>query len=111
MDPTVALRWFARLEEEIQDFMESPKKVDTTSAPLVAAGAPAAAMKLTRKHDTNHKAKLGLLQAGIYAMLQVRAVQKKKSIEEAKNCPLRNHICFLVVVRVESRLFCIDFQR
>ena len=98
MDPTVALRWFARLgEEEIQDFMESPKKVDTTSAPLVAAGASSSSNEADSKTRTlTIKQKLGLLQAGIlHAMLQVRAVQKKKSIEESEELPIEKSYLLL----------------
>ena len=98
MDPTVALRWFARLgEEEIQDFMESPKKVDTTSAPLVASGASSSSNEADSKTRTlTIKQKLGLLQAGIY-MLCCKCVlcKKKKSIEESEELPIEKSYLLL----------------
>ena len=66
--------------------MESTKKVDNTSAPLVTAGAHSSSNEADSKtRALTIKQKLGLLQAGIY-MLCCKCVlcKKKKPIEESE---------------------------
>lgn len=77
--------------------MESPKKVDTTSAPLVAAGASSSSNEADSKTRTlTIKQKLGLLQAGIY-MLCCKCVlcKKKKSIEESQELSIEKSYLLL----------------